>query len=184
MSSRKKIDLFFSSRQCKHRVPWLFVMQSHTAPERRRCPLSWCWRKIRIPPESWLNADHFYQSKKTLLQTYWSQRLIFFQRPFSNLLLWKKISSISRIIFLLLVLCFMLLYLCFLFKKFLQFESPRLFLHQNKGCRSDFFTSRPKFSPGWCMALTHSFSESALNKESGGICFFFQHQNTGQSWVQ
>ena len=93
----------------------------------------------------------------------------------------KKTSSTTRINFLLLVLYFMLLHLCLLFKNFLQFESPRLFLNQNKGCRSDFLTSRLKFSPGWCMALTPSFSESALNKESSGICFFFQHQNTGQT---
>ena len=128
-----------------------------------------------------MNADHFYQSKKTILQTYWSQRLIFFQRLFSDLFLWKKTSSTTRINFLHLVLHFMLLYLGLLFKNFLQFESPRLFLNQNKGCRSDFLTSRLKFSPGWCMALTPSFSESALNKESSGICFFFQHQNTGQT---
>ena len=141
----------------------------------------WCWRKIRIPPESWLNADHFYQSKKTILQSSQGQRLIFFQRLFSTFLFWQKTSSTTRINFLLLVLYFMLLYLCLLFKNFLQFESPRLFLNQNKGCRSDFLTSRLKFSPGWWMALTPSFSESASNKESSGICFFFQHQNTGQT---
>ena len=110
--------------------------------------------------------------------------MIFFQRLFSTFLFWQKTSSTTRINFLLLVLYFMLLYLCLLFKNFLQFESPRLFLNQNKGCRSDFLTSRLKFSPGWCMALTPSFSESALNKESSGICFFFQHQNTGQTQVQ
>ena len=52
---------------------WKFVTQMRascfTTPERRRCPMHWCWRKIRIPPESWLNDDHFYQSKKTILQT-------------------------------------------------------------------------------------------------------------------
>ena len=67
------------------------------------------------------------------------------------------------------------------YSKILNFEFPKLFLNQNKGCRSDFLTSRLKFSPGWWMALTPSFSESALNKESSGICFFFQHQNTGQT---
>ena len=121
--------------------------QSHTAPEQRRCPLQWCWRKIRIPPESWLNADHFYQSKKTILQSSQGQRLIFFQRLFSNLLLWKKTSSITRIIFLLLVLYLMLLQLCLIFKKFLQFESPRLLLNQNKGCRRDFFDLKAKVFP-------------------------------------
>ena len=72
---------------------------TNTAPERRRCPMYWCWRKIRIPPVSWLNADHFYQPKKTILQTYWSQRSIFFQRLFSNLLLWEKLQVLAESIF-------------------------------------------------------------------------------------
>ena len=108
----------------------------------------------------------------------------FLPKAFFKFIVVEKTSSIARIIFLLLVLCFMLLYLCLLFKKILQFESPRLFLNQNKGCRSDFFTSRLKFFQGWCMALTCSFSESALNKESGDTCFFLQHQSTGQTRVQ
>ena len=69
-------------------------------------------------------------------------------------------------------------------KIFFNLNLPDFFFIKTKAAEVIFFTSRPKFSPGWCMALTHSFSESALNKESGGICFFFQHQNTGQTWVQ
>ena len=163
-------------------LTWRFVSEAClTTPERRRCPMHWCWRKIRIPPESWLNADHFYQSKKAILQTYWRQSLIFFQRLFSNLLLWTKTSSIARINFLLLILHFMLLYLCLLFKKFFNLNLPDFFLVKTKAAEVIFLTSRLKFFPGWCMALTPSFSESALNKESSGICFFFQHQNTGQT---
>ena len=69
-------------------------------------------------------------------------------------------------------------------KNFFNLNLPDFFFIKTKAAEVIFFTSRPKFSPGWCMGLTHSFSESALNKESGGICFFFQHQNTGQTLVQ